>query len=485
MEEIKQELDPGFVRDQLDEILASEITSLIDVDSDMAIMSYNLSTLSCITLIVEREREIKLYKDSPPERYTEESFISELMDIGLERDANLENAVDTVVRSGFISKNDKGELKAEISAYTMVGFLNNMFPGMQGMNLIAYVLQINEEVNSNRKTLEEAKSNFAQTLKSRGNQVTREKAEKNAQELASGVLRPHSQSKEISRKLKQANLSRLTRIMKKRKKRTPDSPDKMIVTDLFDKGASEEEINAQKAEIRKAEEDARRIQQLAKELAEKDEQMKEAREAAEEAARQLEELARQEEELSRVRKEAEETRRKAAELEKKEAEMAQKEAALKAMEERLKKEEEKRNEIEERERMNALEEKGKQASATDDDIESMIQAFENELTMPCPLCGQGEIISKKTEKGKVFYSCTKNDCRFVSWDKPYHFQCPLCKNPFLIEMVIPSGEAGLKCPRASCSYTQNNLLNPALHMAKAASENGPKKKKRVVRRKKR
>jgi hypothetical protein len=53
-------------------------------------------------------------------------------------------------------------------------------------------------------------------------------------------------------------------------------------------------------------------------------------------------------------------------------------------------------------------------------------------------------------------------------------------------MTTPAGEKGLKCPRASCSYTQNNLLDPRQNMAaQAASTSAPKKKRRVVRRKRR
>jgi ssDNA-binding Zn-finger/Zn-ribbon topoisomerase 1 len=107
--------------------------------------------------------------------------------------------------------------------------------------------------------------------------------------------------------------------------------------------------------------------------------------------------------------------------------------------------------------------------------------------MPCPLCKEGEIVSRTTEKGKDFFSCTNPECRFVSWDKPYHFECPLCKNSFLVEMTASNGEKGLKCPRAACSYTQDNLMDPKLNMArKAAAGTAPRKKKRrVVRRKRR
>ncbi len=478
-------LTPSFVRDQMDEILAQEITALLDVDESAAMMSFNLASISCITLIIEREREIRQYPESPPERYTRESFISELVDIGLEKDEVLEETVDSVLKKGYISKDASTELKAEMPSFMMVGFLDNMFPGMQGMNLVAFVLQMNDEVNSGRKELEMAKASFKSTLKSRGVSVSKDKAEEKATEFISGVVATSSQSKEVSKKLKQNNLNRLSKLIKNRKKRAQDSQGKLKVKDVFDKGPTKEEIEAQKEEIRKTEETALRAAELAKELAEKEEKIKEAEEAAKEAARQLEEIEKREKELLKAQEEASNAEEKAAELAAKEAEIAEKEAHLKALEEKLKREEQEKEKRQEESRLKALEEEQKKQSQADEDIESQIAAFESELTMPCPLCKDGEVVSKTTEKGKEFFSCTAADCRFVSWDKPYHFECPLCKNSFLTEFDAAPGQKGLKCPRAACSYTQNNLHDPKQNMAQVATGGAPKKKKKVVRRKKR
>src|SRR3989339_1527392 len=112
-----QIINPGAVRDQLDEILAEEITALLDVDSSSVMMSFNLASIACITLIVEREREIRQYPEFPPERYTKESFINELVDIGLEKDNTLEKAVLSVLNKGYISTDRHGFLKAEMPSF--------------------------------------------------------------------------------------------------------------------------------------------------------------------------------------------------------------------------------------------------------------------------------------------------------------------------------------------------------------------------------
>jgi DNA topoisomerase I len=49
------------------------------------------------------------------------------------------------------------------------------------------------------------------------------------------------------------------------------------------------------------------------------------------------------------------------------------------------------------------------------------------LGVECPQCGQGQIIEKKSKRGKVFYSCDRYPaCDFSVWDKPVPMPCPQC-----------------------------------------------------------
>ena len=482
------EIDPAVVREELDTILANEITSFIDIGSDMVKVTYNLATISCIFTVVEREKEIETFNDAPPERYIIGSLLDELVDIGLVRDENLRQSVDAVIRQGYATTDEKGQLKATLSSYTMVGFLDNMFPGMLGMNLIAFVLQMNDEVNSERKSLEEAKTAFAQTLKKRGVAVTKEKAQKKAKEIVT-KKQDFTVSKKVTAKLKNDNLNRLSKLVKKKKTGSAsDSKGKLKVRDVFDKGPSAKEVGKKKLELEKAEKALKEAEEKAKAYAATEEQAKEAQEALKEAEKKAQELEARVKELKDIETAALEAENKEQELKERELEMAAKEAELKAMEQRLKDQEEERIRLEQQALEQKEKEAEKKASRGDDDIEARIAALETELAMPCPLCGQGRVAENTTEKGKKYFSCDDEECRFVSWDKPYHFACPLCKNSYLIEFGQADGEKGLKCPRASCSYEQKNLLDPVQNMAAAASEagNNPKKKKRrVVRRKKR
>lgn len=49
------------------------------------------------------------------------------------------------------------------------------------------------------------------------------------------------------------------------------------------------------------------------------------------------------------------------------------------------------------------------------------------IGVTCPECKQGDVIEKRSKKGRVFYGCSRYpDCSYVSWDKPLARACPKC-----------------------------------------------------------
>lgn len=70
----------------------------------------------------------------------------------------------------------------------------------------------------------------------------------------------------------------------------------------------------------------------------------------------------------------------------------------------------------------------------------------------CPSCDDGELIQRKSKKGRVFYGCTSYpDCKFVAWNKPIKRECPEC-NGLMVEKR--SRKKGLihKCINKECAY---------------------------------
>ncbi len=79
--------------------------------------------------------------------------------------------------------------------------------------------------------------------------------------------------------------------------------------------------------------------------------------------------------------------------------------------------------------------------------------------MQCPNCKKGEVIERKTKKGKLFFGCSEYPkCSFTSWQKPVNKSCPLCQNSYLIE-VNKGKTTILSCPNKECNYRETQLNN--------------------------
>ena len=77
----------------------------------------------------------------------------------------------------------------------------------------------------------------------------------------------------------------------------------------------------------------------------------------------------------------------------------------------------------------------------------------------CPECGKGEIVRRKSRRGKTFYSCNAfPDCRFVLWSKPVARKCPACDAPYLLERSTKKEGLIHSCNNRECRYKE--ILQP-------------------------
>ena len=73
----------------------------------------------------------------------------------------------------------------------------------------------------------------------------------------------------------------------------------------------------------------------------------------------------------------------------------------------------------------------------------------------CPQCSQGEIITRKSRRGKVFYSCScYPDCQYALWNEPLKEVCPDCKWPILTIKTTKSRGTEKQCPQKNCHYNE-------------------------------
>ncbi len=51
----------------------------------------------------------------------------------------------------------------------------------------------------------------------------------------------------------------------------------------------------------------------------------------------------------------------------------------------------------------------------------------NKIGVTCPTCQLGEVIERRTKKGRIFYGCERYpECDFTSWKRPLSISCPKC-----------------------------------------------------------
>jgi DNA topoisomerase-1 len=95
------------------------------------------------------------------------------------------------------------------------------------------------------------------------------------------------------------------------------------------------------------------------------------------------------------------------------------------------------------------------------------------VSCPRPGC-TGEIVVKKSKRGKAFYGCSQYpNCDRVYWNKPVLEPCPNCKAPFLLEKTTKKQGTFYYCANEECGY------NSAEATPEVAAQQEPKTKRPV------
>ena len=79
----------------------------------------------------------------------------------------------------------------------------------------------------------------------------------------------------------------------------------------------------------------------------------------------------------------------------------------------------------------------------------------NELKLPCPKCKVGNIVRKRTKRGKSVYGCDQYPkCDFIINQKPLDEKCPKCGYP-----LINKNKKIKKCSNKDCNYDTSDSAN--------------------------
>jgi len=78
-----------------------------------------------------------------------------------------------------------------------------------------------------------------------------------------------------------------------------------------------------------------------------------------------------------------------------------------------------------------------------------------ETGVTCPECGKGQIVERRSKRGKLFFGCSAYpDCKFVLWRRPVDKHCPECDRTYLVERVTKRHGRELICDSESCGHRE-------------------------------
>lgn len=79
-----------------------------------------------------------------------------------------------------------------------------------------------------------------------------------------------------------------------------------------------------------------------------------------------------------------------------------------------------------------------------------IKKIEKKTGVTCPKCEKGEIVEKRSKKGRNFFACNRYpDCEFSLWSKPTGDKCPKCQS-----LLLFAAKGIIKCSSKECDYTK-------------------------------
>ncbi len=82
------------------------------------------------------------------------------------------------------------------------------------------------------------------------------------------------------------------------------------------------------------------------------------------------------------------------------------------------------------------------------------EPYLEKIGVTCPTCKEGEVVRRKTRKGRTFYGCSRYpECDFTSWKQPVSEPCPNCGGTLMI-----ANKRQLKCMDCEETFLQDEIL---------------------------
>ncbi|WP_432400587.1 type I DNA topoisomerase [Wukongibacter sp. M2B1] len=76
----------------------------------------------------------------------------------------------------------------------------------------------------------------------------------------------------------------------------------------------------------------------------------------------------------------------------------------------------------------------------------------NKTGVSCPRC-DGEVVIRKTRKGRIFYGCSNfPKCNFMTWKQPINRKCPTCESILVVKNT--KNKKSIICSNKECKYEE-------------------------------
>ena len=78
-----------------------------------------------------------------------------------------------------------------------------------------------------------------------------------------------------------------------------------------------------------------------------------------------------------------------------------------------------------------------------------------DMGVKCPECKKGNILKRKSRRGKIFFSCEHYPtCKYAVWNEPIDKTCPDCSWPMLTKKVTKRRGTEYVCPQDDCKFVE-------------------------------
>jgi len=437
-------------------------------------LSLGIETLICMNLI----EQVQLGANDSPSMgvLSKDSIVRESIELGIPDEVDIERGLEVLVERGYLKliSEEAFELLPPFNEASEI--LRRIFPSMHGINLLAYLVQTLEEVRSGRKGLSQAVSQFRDTLKIHSATSPREPDSEEPlkkkpspdllKELKERARRKAQQAKDSSPNL----LSQNEEVSAKE-------------VNLFDLFGAEEE--SEKGPSGPQEQDLPNKAMGFGSTQGSEQSAPQSSSEDEVTIKEEEKSTPSEQEIENEKHEESLTSSLNLEIDPGTLTPEDKQPTQKPNNSLLDDFYTEKSNTQTDPKPDTLE-----SPFDEKAIEEKVKQFAQELARLCPLCGKGRVQERLTASGKKYYQCDQKVCQFISWGKPLPLPCPICNNPFLVEVESSSAPTKVKCPRATCGYEgepPNQSLSKKPSPAQPGFQPGPKvlakvRKRRVRRR---